>query len=372
MKCSIYKYVLEKALKNVQGIVKAKTNYQITNNVLVAASVDNISICATDFQTGFDGSYRAEIELSGDVVVNGKKLYEIVKSFPSMEIFLSEEGDCLKISDGNVEHRIMCVSREDFPSLPLINDDFEVINVDSSQFKSMIDKSLVIGCDSGEKRPHINGVFFHEAADAESTIRMVSTDGSRLSRVDIPFDGEFETYDVEGLLIPKKGLSEVSKFLSDEGEVSIGFKDNHIIISRDGETINIRLMEGDFPRYSGIVTRKDGSDDIEIDRKPFLASLKRMSILADSDTPSSLFSFNEDNLEITTTNPELGESKENLQIDSELSGMKFVFDPTYFIDTLNAIKEDTVVLSMKDLKNPCLVRGKEDLSFLTAIMPMKI
>ena len=96
----------------------------------------------------------------------------------------------------------------------------------------MIEKSLVIG-PSDDKRAHIIGVFIETIENEENNIlRMVSTDGSRLSKVDYMY-GKESGFSIEsGVIIPKKGLNEVGKFLDAEGIVQITLKDNNFIIRK--------------------------------------------------------------------------------------------------------------------------------------------
>ena len=58
-----------------------------------------------------------------------------------------------------------------------------------------------------------------------------------------------------GIIIPKKGMNEVIKFLDPSGSVQIGVKNNNFIIKKDYETVIIRLLEGDFPEYGDIIKR---------------------------------------------------------------------------------------------------------------------
>ena len=75
---------------------------------------------------------------------------------------------------------------------------------------------------------------------------------------------------------------------------------------------------------------------------------------------------------MTSTNPDIGESKEDLAIEYEGDKIEAAFNPKFFSDCLNAIQEDNVLLHMVDGEKPCLVEGENDKSFLTVIMPMRI
>ena len=52
--------------------------------------------------------------------------------------------------------------------------------------------------------------------------------------------------------------------------------------------------------------------------------------------------------------------------------IEVAFNPKYFIDTLNSISDEKVILNIKDGEMPCLIEGAVDKSYLSVIMPMKI
>jgi DNA polymerase-3 subunit beta len=260
---------------------------------------------------------------------------------------------------------------EDFPDTPHI-EEAVFFEIDSSALKKMIEKSVIISGASDDKRAHINGTYFERIIAKEGkTVRMVSTDGSRLSTADYRYDAEFELPDGPGIIIPKKGLNEVAKFLGGDGTVELGIKENHFIIKKDNETIIIRLLEGDFPRYNDIIVKGDGNT-VRLSRHPFLMMLKRMSILSSDTYKGVIFKFEPDKLTVRATNPDIGESKEEMEIEFEGDPVEVAFNPRYFIETLNVIEDDAVVLHIIDERRPCLIEGDTEKSYLSVIMPMRI
>ncbi len=100
--------------------------------------------------------------------------------------------------------------------------------------------------------------------------------------------------------------------------------------------------------------------------------LKRMSIFSTEDYKGVIFNFNDDKMIITSTNPELGESKEEMFIVYPDIPIEVAFNPRYFVEALSVIEEEQIVLGIVDDQTPCLVEGEKDKSYLCVIMPMKI
>ncbi len=372
MKATIKKGDLLPVLSKVQGLTGRRTNLAITTNILIKTEKEGLLISATDLETGFEGFYPAKVEKEGIIAINARKFYEIVRDFPTEDIFLNEvENHWIEIGNRNIEYHIVGLNPDDFPEIPKI-EAIEFFEIESSALNKMIERAVIVSGSSDDKRAHIIGVYAERIEDKKNKLlRFVSTDGSRLSKVDTVFEKDAQLPLGDNVIIPKKGLIEISKFLDDEGPVKIGFKDNNFIVKKDSETLIILLLEGDFPEYGDIIVKK-GGHSIVMDRQPFLMMLKRMSILSSEDYKGVIFNFEKNQLLITSTNPDIGESKEDMDIEYNGDSITVMFNPKFFIETLNVIDEDNVILNIIDEEKPCLIESEKDKTYLSVIMPMRI
>ncbi|OQW98105.1 MAG: hypothetical protein BWK74_05415, partial [Desulfobacteraceae bacterium A6] len=174
-----------------------------------------------------------------------------------------------------------------------------------------------------------------------------------------------------GIIISKKGLSDVGKFLEQEGDIKIGYNKSHFVLKKDNETIIMRLLEGNFPEYKDIINRKEVFS-LKLDRQMFLMMLKRMSIFTSESYKGVVFGFNKGKLQVSSTNPELGESKEEMTINYDSEPMEIAFNVRYFIETINIIDDDSINMLLIDNESPCLLEGEKNKNFLSVIMPMRI
>jgi DNA polymerase-3 subunit beta len=349
MKAAIKKSDLLPVLSKVQGLTGRRTNLAITTNVLVKTNKNGISVSATDLETGFEGFYEAKVEAEGIIAINARKFYEIVRDFPSEDIFLNEvENHWIEIGNQNVEYHIVGLNPDDFPEIPkrlksqLLSAVQPMINV----------RTLSVFLLNGLRKKRIRFFGLSQLTAADFQRWIILPPG-------------------ENVMIPKKGLVEVSKFLDSEGPAKIGFKDNNFIVQKERETWIIRLLEGDFPEYGDIIVKKGGSA-IPMDRHLFLMMLKRMSIISSEDYKGVIFNFEKNRLMITSTNPDIGESKEDMDVEYKGDAITVMFNPKYFIETLNVIEDDKVILNITDEEKPCLIEGEKDKTYLSVIMPMRI
>jgi DNA polymerase-3 subunit beta len=372
MKLTTKKSDLLPVLAKIQGLTGRKTNLVITTNLLIKTTDSGISISATDLETGFEGLYPANVEAQGSIAINARKFYEIVRDFPSEDIDLKEiENHWIEIGNEHVEYHIVGMNPDDFPEIPKI-EAVEFFEIDSIALAKMIEKTVIVSGASDDKRAHIIGVYAERITEEKKRIfRLVSTDGSRLSKVDYFYDKDYNLPSGTGVIIPKKGLVEVNKFLESEGPAQVGFKENNLIIKKNRETLIIRLLEGAFPAYDDII-EKSGGNDIFLDRQLFLMMLKRMSILSSEDYKGVIFNFSKDKLVINSTNPDIGESKEDMIIEFSGEPITVMFNPKFFIDTLSVMSDDNVIINIVNEEKPCLIAGEKDKTYLSVIMPMRI
>jgi DNA polymerase-3 subunit beta len=372
MRVTVQRAVIQPVLSRIQGIAGRKTNLAITTNLLIRTTDSGISISATDLETGFEGYYPAVVETEGSIVINARKFFEIVRDFPNDEIILRElDNHWVEIGNTTVEYHIVGMNPDDFPEIPKIETD-DFVEIESALLAGMIAKSVIIAAAADDRRTHIIGVFAEWIDDnGRQLFRMVSTDGSRLSKADSLFEKSIKLPQVSAVLIPKKSLTEVGKFLEAEGSVRVAFKENNFIVKKDNETIIIRLLEGEFPKYADIIAKPSGHTVI-LDRHLFIMMLKRMSILSSDEYKGVIFNFDADKLTVSSTNPEIGESKEDMPVEFKGKKITAMFNPRFFIDTLNVIDDEKVKLNIAGEDRPCLISSAKDDSYMSVIMPMRI
>ena len=372
MKFIINKFQIVNVLAKVQGLTGRRSNLAITENILIRSGNDGIYLTATDLETGFEGFYPASVEKEGAVAISSKKLYEILREFPLEEILINEvENRWIEIGTDKVQYHIVGMNPDDFPETPHITE-VDFFSIDAFILEKMIERSVIISAAGDEKRAHINGVFVERIhGEDKNQLRFVSTDGSRLNAVDHAYLSPEAIPAGEGVLVPKKGLNEVAKFLDIDGQVQVGIKESNFIVKKEKETIIIRMLEGEFPKYEDILVK--GNDHlIQLDKIKFGKMLKRMSILATDNYKGAVFTFDDNKLVVTATNPEYGESTEETEIEFSGEAIEAAFNPKFFLDTLSVIDEENVIINIVDGSHPCVVEGDTDKTFIGVIMPMRI
>ena len=119
MKFSIPKEAFLAELQILQGIVEKRNTMPILANILMNVSPSDIELTGTDLEVGMRTHLGAEIEKPGAITVNGKKIFEIVKSLPEGQTVRVElKDETIDIQAGESEFKILCLAKEDYPQVP--------------------------------------------------------------------------------------------------------------------------------------------------------------------------------------------------------------------------------------------------------------
>lgn len=371
MEFSIGTKELSKGLYRAQGIVEKKTAMPILSNALFEASGDGkLSITATDLEVGMTCEHKASVKKEGSITISARHLYEIVKNLPGSEVTVKKlDNNWAEIKCEKVEYKMMGMAADEFQGLPSIKK-ARMFKVDPVAMKDMIDKT-VYAVSTDETRYNLNGSYLEKVG--EKGFRMVATDGHRLSMIDAKLaEDPKKAIFGEGVIIPKKGLMEIKRLVeSEEGESLLGIDGSNMVFKMRDVTVVMRLLDGQFPEYRQVVPDNQ-KIMLNINRKLLVDSLRRVSILSSDRTLGLKLTLKPGMLRVNTSNPDLGEAKEDIEIEYSGSGMNVGFNARYLLDALATINTDSIDLSLEDDLSPGVFRPAGELAYTCVVMPMRL
>jgi DNA polymerase-3 subunit beta len=256
---------------------------------------------------------------------------------------------------------------EEFPKLPK-EESAPLVKVGGVALLDMIKKtSYAISND--ETRYILNGVFF-EPREA-GKVRMVATDGHRLSLIERELTGDFKLK--AGVIIPRKGLFELKRLLEEapDAECQLGFAENSALFKKPGLSMVMRLIDGQFPEYQRVIP-KEGEKQLLVNRGRLADALKRIALLSADKTNAVKVSLSENLLRITANNPDLGEAKDDLEVAYRGPSLTVGFNARYIQDVLAAMDTDEVALELGDEHSSGVMHAPGDRSYTTVVMPMRV
>jgi len=373
MEIKIDRDTLLKGISRVQGILEKRSHMPILSTVLLTTKDNELEVAATDLEIGFQDNYPAEIIAPGSITISGKKLLDIARETNNPTIYITEkENNWVYISDNHAHFNLSCLPADEFPALTE-PEGTSAIPIDGMILTEMIDKTIysITMEEAGFK---LSGVFMERVEDKEDVLRMVATDGHRLSLIDkkVP---EVDRLELEqGVMIPKKGLIELHKLALEDGDVLFGLKQNNLVAKKDKALIVIRLLDTKFPDYRNVIPQTDESNlnIITVKKSALLEAMRRMMIIRTDQYQGVKINIEAEYLEMTSVNPDLGNVEEKVEVHYTGESMEVGFNPKYFIDALQPMESEEIQLNIKDNTSPCLITGEGDQGFLGLIMPMRI
>ena len=402
MEIKINRKTLLSALANTKPITSCRHTLAILSSILISTKGDNeIEITATDLETGFQGVYSAKVASVGSIAISHKELNNFVSKIKSDEIHITEkEKGWINISGDSASCNIACMSADDFPTLPEEVDCKKMVEIDICDFRDMISKTVIVNPELDEcllrKKPFKAGVFFKTIKkDKQDFLQVASTNGSILSQINKKISIIGKAKIEKGVLISKNELTKLSRaFLKDvknkkqrknkgfelfeessaqpsNQTVYLAIQGDFFIIQKQNEAIIIRLLEGKFPDYLGIINGEKSKFDITVDRKNLLDVMKRMASMQDENYKEVNINIETDILTMVFINPDIGEMKESITVQYNGESIEIVFRPNYFVDFLGLMKSDVINLNITVATNPCFITGDEDPEVIFLVMPCK-
>ncbi len=356
-------------IHKVQGIVESKGAMPILAHVLINTEKDGIVMQATDLEIGIKGFYPAKVVSKGSVTVNARKLFDILRALPDLEVHLTrEENDWVSLNCGKSHFRLPGLPASDFPKLPEYSET-ALMEFSGAKLKEMIRKTY-FAISPDESRQALNGLLLEQDNDH---VNLVGTDGHRLSYIRRPLLKSSAKGGENSFLLPKKVLTELLKLMENEEGATYSFsvKDNQLAFIHDREVIVSRKIDGKFPNYQQVIPT-DNHLKVTVNTQALIQALTRVALLADEKSKMVRFEIKTGSLTLVSDHTELGGAVEEVEIAYKGDEVRIGLNAKYILDVLNVIEEDEVILNLKDQNHSCLLTIGEDKDYKSIVMPMRL
>jgi DNA polymerase-3 subunit beta len=251
------------------------------------------------------------------------------------------------------------------------------VEVPSIMIKDMIEKTI-FSVSVDDLQYHLSSIYWERVEFEEGyLLRLISTDGHRLTLIERPLPATGDLPIEKGILIPRKGMAEVIRFLGEEDKVLLGLGKQSLALKADDRYLFIRLLlDKKFPEYRRIIP-ESFVFKFGLNRKLFTDAIRRISLLSTDRFKGVVFKLFPESIEVSFTNPEVGEGREIMPLfleegDASLLPMEVGFNARYFLEPLNLMKSDLVILELNDRERPCRLRDQGDPHYFSIIMPMSL
>jgi DNA polymerase-3 subunit beta len=335
-----------------------------------------LRLAATDLLLSVSSNVPADVRKGGSVALPAKAAFEMVKALPEGEVHVVVGTNfSARVSGGKRRFELVGMPGDDFPALPSPGK-AELRELPIDALSDLI-ATTSFSMSTDDTRPHLAGALL-EAED--SLLRMVTTDGHRLSKSEkrVPPAGQGGTV---SLLIPAKGIFELKRLLdearaekrSDESAntVAIGQSGSNVFLRREGTLMAVKLVDAAFPAYQQVIP-PSSDRSARVSRSGLLDALRAVSLVSSDRTSGVKLQFAKGKVTITSENPDVGAGTDEMDADLTGEGLTIGFNSRYLIDVLSALSSDEVVLELSGELDPGVIHPAGTDEFVGVIMPMRI
>jgi len=373
----INRETLLKGVGRTLGVVDRRGTMPILGNFLMQTEANQVRIAATDLEVSFRGFYPAEILEPGAVTIQAHYFFNLIKELPGDDLNLSatDKGG-MKILAGDSRYQLNGLPADQFPPVPEIAEQ-NLVEVESHMVKEMIEKTI-FSVSADDLQYHLSSIFW-ERLEVETgfLLRLISTDGHRLTLIERPLPGSEHLSIEKGILIPRKGMAEVIRFLAEEEKVSLGLSTQSLALRADDHYLFIRLLlDKKFPEYRRIIP-ETFAYRFAVNRREFSEAIKRISLLSSERFKGVVLKLYGEQVEVSFSNPEVGEGQEIVPLFMEAGDpaglpLEVGFNARYFLEPLNAMESEMTILELNDRDRPCRLVDQGDPHYFSIIMPMSL
>ena len=365
MKLSAAREIILKPLQTVVGVVERRQTMPILSNVLLSAHGSKLAITATDLEVEMVAEADVKAEGAGDITVPGRKLHDIFRALPDgSNVELSLSGERLTVKAGRSRFTLSTLRAADFPTIDEIGAK-QTLRLSRADLRRLVEKTH-FSMAQQDVRYYLNGLLLETE---KKRLRAVATDGHRLALSEVDLAAA-ATRD-EQLIMPRKGVLELSRLLDGDGEVQLALGANHVRVQLDGIRLTSKLIDGRFPEYSRVVPAQP-KHIIKADRNLLRQALQRTAILSNEKYRGVRLELSANSVILQANNPEQEEAVETLEVEYGGDAMEIGFNVNYLLDALAAVDTEQVEIGVSDANSSCLIRepGTDRTKFV--VMPMRL
>lgn len=373
MDFTIKRDVFLEGVQKTLGIVDKKTTLSILNNILIEADENRVRIIATDHEISLIAHYDAYVADPGKITLSAKKLYEMIRETHGEEIhFETDERQIVTLTCEKAVYRIMGISADEYPSI-VADENMTLFPISGNLIKEMIRK-VYFAMSTDELRKNLNGIFLQTEKKPEGyTIRMVATDGHRLSTT-YKNIGATEFLDIPvGVILSRKGVGEIRKVVeSDPDHTSIGLTGQMFIVKTENVLLKVNLINAEYPDYKRVIPTEKGTV-LFLPRDGFLHALRRMWVVVSAEEfRTVLLTIADNRMILQSQNADVGEAKEDIDISYSGDPLEVGYNADYLIDAIEVIDEEKIALELGLGRKPGMIRSAGHEEYLCVVMPLMI
>lgn len=354
------------------SIVPVKAGAQYLRSIWIQAKQDDtVTVMATDVNIEFTGTYKARVEEPGEVGINGKALVELIRRLPSgdIKLRLDKENNCLLVEQGRRSYKLPVADPVWFQLLPPFPEEGAVLWV-GDYFQELIEK---VGFCISDDQEVLSCIYLKSVENGK--VDVCGLNGHQFAITSFVNDEIAKKIGEEGLLLQKKYIVEIKKWLNDD-EIYFNFTERRFHIkNKDGsEHISVPRTMAQYPDYRLFINKLNADDasKLTVNKRNTMEALDRIYIFNNENDRCTYFNLSGNMAILSAQAQETGSASEELDLTYNGSIEKIAFPTKNLMEILGHFQSADLEWTLTTAEGPCGITGTEDPDYMVLIMPMKI
>ena len=373
MKLTVNKEQIIKGLLKAVAIIPAKAGAQYLRSIWLKAEEGGLSVMSTDANIEFTGRYQAEVAQPGLIGVQGRAFVDLVRQLPSgvLHLSLDEASGNLLIEQGRRSYKLPVSGAEWFQNFSTFPDE-NTVTWSGDFLQDLLDK--VTFCISEDDAMDAIACLCMKPK-GNGRIDVCGLNGHQFALVSFTHDELAERLPEEGILIQKKYLQDIKKWLGvDEIELNITEKRLYLRSLGKAETLSLPRAAHQYPDYNIFMSKLASGDmhPMTLERKEAMEALGRILIFNTESDRCTYMDLSASEALLSAQGQDVGSANESLEVTYGGDIKRIAFPTRSLMDVLSHFVSSKIDMMLTGAEGPCGIRGADDPDYTVIIMPMKV
>ncbi|MEV4875456.1 DNA polymerase III subunit beta [Streptomyces cyaneofuscatus] len=354
MEFRIERSALTEAVAWAARVLPVRSPVPVLGGLLLDTEGGRLRVSGLDYEA----SARIDVEAAevlrpGKVLVMGRRLLDICKVLPEGPVECAVEGSRFTVSGDGARFGLSVLPLDDYPALPSLPQVRGA--VEAAEFAAAVaDVAVAAGRD--DTLPALTGIRLG-LDGGTGTMTLAATDRYRFAVRTLPWKAAAgdESADV---IVSARRLTEIARSLGRTGLVSVALDAGSAGFEHAGMRTTVRLLDGRLPRHDKLFALENPAVAV-VDRARLVEAVRRVSVVADGDSPVQMAFSAADNSVHLQAGYEDDVASQRLPATLEgAREMTVAFNPGYLADALASFEEPSLRLLMMGAGQRAMITGE--------------
>lgn len=357
--------------------VSKNATLPILQNIYMKASIDTLTIRATDMEKYMEVQIPCEIKLEGAITVNAKTFGDIISTIeqPEVELTVEQQNYTMTITSEKDNFQINGIAASEYVALPDMPQE-NSMSLDATTFTQGV-KKVEFSITEKSFSPVLTGVLMKNNPENPNQIIFAGTDSFRLTEFQIQTE---QTNPEFQLVIPKLAINDIAKIAdyaisSESSEMDIKYSNNLIAFqfTANGMTIlaTSLLIQGNFPDYQKEeVMPTQFNSKIILDKAQCEKAIRKIGILTRDINNYIQIEAEENTIAISSGKTDKGTGKTVIPAIIEGEPSSFGINGKYISDFIRHMESDSIIFNIVDSQKPLIIMDQNQENYKYVVRPL--